>query len=127
MIKALRDLFGTPSREQPAKKRAAVAAPKAQSTGGAYRAVSLAPSLMCCAAATQVRGKRVLLREAPQLPLKACSMAKDCKCKFLKNADRRDGDRRLFGAEETSRWFAGSENRKGVARRAMARGLILQD
>jgi hypothetical protein len=36
---------------------------------------------------------------------------------FRKNADRRDSDRRLFGATEKNRWFAGRESRNGEGRR----------
>jgi hypothetical protein len=121
MIKVLKELFGKTSREPPAKKRAPIAAPEGASATGNYRAVSLAPNLMCCKAATHAMGKRVLLSEAPRLPLKDCTMPKNCTCKFRKNADRRDCDRRLFGAAGTTRWFAGTENRNGGCRRSMAK------
>src|SRR5665213_2552618 len=121
MINVLKQLFGKTSREQPAKKHAPNGAPDGPNSGGSYRAVSLAPSLMCCKAATHAMGKRLLAREAPRLPLRDCTMPKNCTCKFRKNADRRDCDRRLFGAEETSRWFVGTESRKGGSRRAMAK------
>ena len=120
MIKVLRELFGKTAREQPAKKRTPVATPKASTAGAGFRAVSLAPSLICCAAATRATGKRLLLREAPRLPLQGCTMPTSCSCKFRKNADRRDRDRRLFGTAETNRWFAGPENRKRGTRRATA-------
>ena len=119
MIKILKELFGNSARELPAKKRASAAAPKEQNGGGKYRAVSLVPSLICCSEARHAMGKRVLAREARSLPLQGCTMTKDCACKFRKNADRRDCDRRLFGSGETNRWFAGPENRKGGARRSM--------
>jgi hypothetical protein len=75
---------------------------------------------MCCPAATKAMGKRVLFSEAPSLPLPACTMSKDCSCKFRKSSDRRDCDRRLFGALETNRWFVGTENRKSRDRRLPA-------
>jgi len=120
MIKVLSSLFGKNSREHPAKKSTPIASPKRPNTGGDFRAVSLAPSLMCCLAADRATGKRFLLREAPRLPLGACTMPTDCRCKFRKDADRRDCDRRLLGSTETTRWFAGTESRKRGPRRSMA-------
>jgi hypothetical protein len=73
---------------------------------------------MCCSAATHATGRSYLLREAPRLPLGACTMPANCSCKFRKNADRRDSDRRLFGATATNRWFAGVENRTHRGRRS---------
>jgi hypothetical protein len=63
-------------------------------------------------------GKSYLLREAPRLPLQGCSAPIDCSCKFRKHADRRNGDRRLFGTGETDRWFVGFENRRRASRRS---------
>src|ERR1700730_6005488 len=94
MIKVLRGLFGKTPHEHPTKKLAPIARPKPSNTGGDFRAVSLAPSIRCCAAAKHAKGRRVLLREAPRLPLEACTMATNCSCKFRKDADRRDSDRR---------------------------------
>jgi hypothetical protein len=120
MIKVLRDLFGGTPRAEPTKKRTAAVPSRQPDTGSAFRAVTLAPSLICCAAATRTTGKRVLLREAPRLPLPACTMPKECSCKFRKNPDRRDCDRRLFGGAGANRWFSGAENRKHGERRLMA-------
>jgi hypothetical protein len=118
MLQLLRSLLGETSRECPAKKPAPSARPNPAHAGGDYRAVSLAPSIECYAAAKDVAGKRYLLREAPHLPLVDCTMPAKCSCKFRKHADRRDGDRRLFGEAETSRWFAGSERRERRGRRS---------
>jgi hypothetical protein len=121
MIKVLRGLFGTTPREHPAKKPTPVARPKRSNTGGDFRAVSLAPGIRCCAAAKHATGRRVLMREAPRLPLEACTMLTNCSCKFRKDVDRRDSDRRLLGATETNRWFAGPESRKRDGRRSTAK------
>jgi hypothetical protein len=121
MIKSLKELLGKSLREHPARNPTPIARPKPQNTGADYRAVSIAPSIMCCAAAMRSRGKRYLLREAPRLPLEGCTTPKDCSCKFRKNADRRDSDRRLFGAAETNRWFAGRECRRRGGRRSAER------
>jgi hypothetical protein len=118
MIKVLEGLLAKISREHPAKKPTPIASPKRSNTTGDFRAVSIAPSLMCCAAATQATGRSYLLREAPRLPLEACTMSTNCACKFRKNADRRDSDRRLFGTTETNRWFAGLESRRRGGRRS---------
>jgi hypothetical protein len=116
MIKILNELLGRIAREHPAKTPTPI--PKRSISGGDFRAVSIAPSIMCCTAAMRANGKTYLLHEAPRLPLAACTMPKNCSCKFRKNADRRDRDRRLFGASETNRWFAGLESRRRGVRRS---------
>jgi hypothetical protein len=118
MIRLLRALLGEGPREYPAKKPAPGTRPKPSLAGGDYRAVSLKPSIECYAAAKNAAGKRYLLREVPNLPLADCTMPAKCSCKFRKHADRRDGDRRLLGTAESSRWFAGSERRKRGRRRS---------
>ena len=117
MFNLFRSLLGETSRECPAKKLALSATRKIAHAGGDYRAVSIAPSMECYAAAKDVAGKRYLMREAPQLPLVNCTSPENCSCKFRKHADRRDGDRRLLGEEETDRWFSGSERRARRGRR----------
>jgi len=121
MIKVLEGLLGRTSREHPAKKPTPLAKSKRIDAADDFRAVSIAPSIMCCTAATQVAGRRYLSRQAPRLPLPTCTMPTRCSCKFLKNRDRREGDRRLFGAAETNRWFAGTDNRKRLCRRSSDR------
>ncbi len=119
MIKLLKELLGKSSREHPAKNPTPIARPKRSNTGADFRAVSIAPSIMCCAVAMRSTGRLYLLREAPRLPLEGCTMPTSCACKFRKNADRRDSDRRLFGATETNRWFAGLESRRRGGRRSI--------
>jgi hypothetical protein len=63
-------------------------------TGAAHHAVSIVPGSRCCEEARQLRGKRFLSREAPQLPLKTCGRA-DCACRYEHHPDRRGGARRL--------------------------------
>ena len=118
MIKVLKGLLDKISRKDPAKKPARNGKPKRSKRTGDFRAVEIAPSVMCCEAAMHARGRPYLLREAPRLPLYGCTMPTKCSCKFLKNADRRDSDRRLFGATETNRWFVGLEGRKRAGRRS---------
>jgi hypothetical protein len=118
MIEILKALFGNISREQPAQNLTPIAAHKRANSSGDFRAVEIAPSITCCPAAMQATGRSYLLREAPRLPLRGCTMPISCTCKFRKNADRRDGDRRLFGATETNRWFAGLDSRGRGGRRS---------
>jgi hypothetical protein len=116
MMKVLGKLLGKITREPVANKPAPKLKLK-QATGiGDFRAVEISPSLQCCEAAKQASRKRYLLRNAPRVPLVGCTMPTTCSCTFRKNADRRDGDRRLLGAA-TSRWFAGVDNRKSEGRR----------
>jgi hypothetical protein len=117
MIKVLKGLLRI-SREDPANTPKPIAKLKRPNSTGDFRAVEIAPSIMCCAAAMQAMGRRYLLREPPRLPLYGCTMPTNCSCKFRKSADRRDSDRRLFGATETNRWFAGLESRKRGGRRS---------
>ena len=118
MIKVLEDLFRKISREQTANKPTSIAKPKRPNSAGDFRAVEIAPSIMCCAEAVRATGRPYLMREAPRLPLYGCTMPTKCTCKFLKNADRRDTDRRLFGTAETNRWFAGVDSRTLSGRRS---------
>ena len=119
MIQLLKSLFGDNPRERQAKGRVPNLSARPSHVTGDYRAVSLAPSLECYAAAKNAAGsKRYLLREAPRLPLINCATPANCSCKFRKHADRRDGDRRLLGEIETARWFAGSERRMRAGRRS---------
>jgi len=118
MIKVLEGLFGKIPRAHSARKPAPMARPKRPNGTGDFRAVEIAPSIMCCAAAMHATGRAYLLRDAPRLPLETCTMPTNCSCKFRKNPDRRDGDRRLFGATATNRWFAGVDARTQGGRRS---------
>jgi hypothetical protein len=83
-----------------------------------YHAVSVKPGLLCCTQATKLRQRRFLSRAAPALPLPGCNMPKECSCCFLKHADRRQGDRRLFGAQRDVRFYSGTERRRKTGRRS---------
>lgn len=117
MLKSLKSLLAKSPSAPAAKKPAAAAKPKTPNAAGDYRAVALLSNKASCAAARSAAGKRFLLREVPRLPLANCTTPATCSCKFRKDADRRDGDRRLFGETESNRWFAGSEGRKRGNRR----------
>ena len=119
MIKTLRALLGKTPPEHLAAKPPLSAKSAPPDAGGDYRAVSLVPSIIeYCSAVGGATGKRFLLREAPRLPLAACTMPANCLCKFRKHADRREGDRRLLFGSQTSRSFAGPERRKHANRRS---------
>ena len=118
MLQLFKSLLGMISREQPAKKRKQSAKPKPPNALNDYRAVSLVPGIKCCAAAKSAAGKPYLWREIPRLPLVGCAKPTACSCKLHKTADRRDEERRLRGAGEGARWFAGSEQRKRRGRRS---------
>jgi len=118
MMLLFKSLFGNASRRHTAKKPTPSARPKPTHPGPDYRAVSVAPSIECYAVAKEGAGKRYLLREAPQLPLADCATPATCSCRFRRHADRRDGDRRLFGEAESARWFGGAERRGRRSRRS---------
>jgi len=63
-----------------------------------WHAVSVESGLYACRAALDLRGKRMLSREAPVLPLVACPHADQCTCRFRHHADRRAVDRRARDA-----------------------------
>jgi hypothetical protein len=117
MLKNLITMLSKSPRDDCAKKPARNAAVKPAANGnGAYRAISVVPGGKCCSAAKSIAGRRYLSREAPRLPLELCTMSTGCSCKFKKGLERRGSDRRLNGMTETSRWFAGPENRKRAQR-----------
>jgi hypothetical protein len=116
MIKSLFGLLKKTPGECAAKQSPG-SARKTVRPGADFRAVTIAPSGACCTAAKQSAATRYLMREAPRLPLAACTMAADCSCKFRKVPDRREGDRRLFGGCVTNRWYSGAESRKRHSRR----------
>jgi hypothetical protein len=84
-----------------------------------YSAVSVISSGDCCAAAKGFAGRKTLTAEAPRLPLADCTKPLQCKCRFKKFTDRRDGDedRRLLGSATRSVWYAGPQRRGSPTRR----------
>lgn len=63
-----------------------------------WHAVSVESGLYACRAALALRGRRMLSREAPALPLVACEHPDQCTCRFRHHADRRAVDRRARDA-----------------------------
>jgi hypothetical protein len=78
-----------------------------------YPAIAVVSPVDCCAAARELSGRRLLTAEAPRLPLADCTQPSQCKCRFRKFTDRRDGDddRRQLGSEARSIWYAGPQRR----------------
>jgi hypothetical protein len=60
-----------------------------------YQAVAIMTPKACCGSASELEGRRYLVREAPKLPLATCDES-TCKCGYMRYPDRRDdeGDRR---------------------------------
>ena len=85
MIKALKALLGENSREHRANPARPIAGFKRPNSTGDFRAVEIAPSVMCCSAAKQVTGRSYPLRKAPRLPLMGCTMPANCSCGFQVN------------------------------------------
>lgn len=84
-----------------------------------YHAVTVAPTLECCAAARATVAQPILSRSAPRLPLPSCTMPDDCVCRFRKRADRRIGERRFFGASGQNQWsFRDTNKRRRPDRRS---------
>ncbi|MGH8581927.1 MAG: hypothetical protein ACREWG_03890 [Gammaproteobacteria bacterium] len=65
----------------------------APSKKGRYRAVHIRYEEQACHAVKMLKGKTILAQEAPALPLPGCT-AKQCTCKYVHLADRRQDERR---------------------------------
>ena len=75
-----------------------------------HAAAVIQPGLMCCKAVEQMKGKRILEKDAPSLPLADCDQEK-CQCRFRYYNDRRsDDDRRHPFGEATIMEKQGLEN-----------------
>jgi len=76
-------------------RRTSAASGLADRSDTQWRAVKIAPGLICCGAAGKLTDKIFLSKEAPQLPLDGCT-EEDCRCKYVHLEDRRSGgDRRI--------------------------------
>ena len=81
-----------------------------------YRAVELRTRGPACAAARELAGKRLLVAEAPPLPLADCNAR--CMCYYEAHADRRrDEPRRAADLGVSGSFYAGPERRSGLDRR----------
>jgi len=82
------------------------------------RAVSIVGGSRCCEATRSVKGKRLLVTQGVALPLAACTMPEQCKCRYQKYSDRRaEDDRRTLGSTQRGSLFGISERRMVEGRR----------
>jgi hypothetical protein len=103
------------SRHRAAKN---VPAPRAKAAGGRFGAVEIRTRRSACQAARALEGQRLLSKEAPALPLPACTAAR-CSCKFAKWSDRRSEGRRLdHGGLSASIFLANNRRARRDRRRA---------
>lgn len=114
-VTKLLGLLGWRQTDAAEAKRAAAPPQKKQVPLNRYPSVSVISAGKHCAAVKSLAGQRFLASSAPALPLPACSMAAQCKCRFQKHVDRRDYARRLLG--EMSKWYGGAEKRLSRGRR----------
>lgn len=117
-VTKLLGLLGWRETDTAEAKRAPAPPQKKQASLNRYQSVSVVCAGKHCAAVKSLTGQRFLASSAPALPLPACSIAEQCKCRFQKHVDRRDYARRLLG--EVSKWYGGAEKRlsRGGRRRS---------
>lgn len=85
-----------------------------------FAAVVVDPGLIACRHVQHYVDRRMLINDAPTLPLPSCDNA-DCRCRYVKLADRRSGvDRRVpFANRQLTSFMAGRlVERQKVDRRA---------
>ena len=84
-----------------------------------WHAVSIVSNAACCPAAMGLLGTRFLSKEAPGLPLKACSMNAECRCAYQHHDDRRGLSRRTPDVWSPGRVsYSGEERRRQRGRRS---------
>ena len=77
-----------------------------------HSAVSVKPhGTEACQSVQDINGQRFLCSEAPTLPLESCDRYDQCKCKYEKWDDRRQEDRRYFGAGIANQFYHEEEKR----------------
>ena len=85
--------------------------PKAKPSHLDFRCVAIKTGLIHCKAVTPYKSKRMLMSEAPMLPVSGCN-SKDCECKFLRYEDRRRGDRRTIMKAAASQIISEHDNKR---------------
>jgi hypothetical protein len=77
-----------------------------------WRAVRVAPGLICCDAVSELGDQVFLSRLSPSLPLDDCTV-RDCRCRYIHLEDRRSGgDRRATLGELDAYLPFNQENRR---------------
>jgi hypothetical protein len=109
------------------REKHGAAQPRTEDTGrgarepASYRAVELRTQGSACRAAKALAGKRMLVAEAPTLPLQGCMLR--CSCYYKPHADRRTSEpRRLADVGVSGSFYNGPERRSGLDRRLGSRG-----
>jgi hypothetical protein len=82
-----------------------------------FQAISIFRGVHACPLAKRFSDHRFLAKDAPQLPLTGCTMARTCQCRFLKHKDRRADSRRFMEFGASHRSFLGQERRLRGGRR----------
>lgn len=98
---------GKPAKPKRSQSRVSAASQRDRSSTQ-WRAVKIAPGLICCAASGKLAGRVFLSTESPPLPLDGCD-EKDCRCKYVHLADRRDGGDRRIELGELGAFFPASQ------------------
>ena len=109
-------LSGKPASARSA--RASASSGNAASSSSQWRAVKVAPGLICCDAAGELSDRIFLARLAPSLPLDACTVG-DCRCKYIHLEDRRSGGDRRASLGELDAYlpFNQEDRRRSEGRR----------
>jgi hypothetical protein len=87
-------------------------ATKTKSATSSFKCVVIKTGLMPCKAVNIYKSKRLLMNEAPMLPVSGCSNSKECECKFVRYEDRRRGDRRTIMKAAASQILSEHENKR---------------
>ena len=106
------------SRRPPGVRSASSAPEEGERVDTRWRAVRVAPGLICCDAVSKLDGQVFLSRLSPKLPLDECD-ARDCRCKYVHLDDRRNGGDRRAALGELDAYlpFNQGERRKSEGRR----------
>lgn len=106
------------SRKPPNARPARSAVAEGEQADTRWRAVKVAPGLICCDAVSELSGQVFLSRLSPKLPMDECTV-EECRCKYIHLEDRRNGgDRRVaLGELDSYLPFNQQERRKSEGRR----------
>jgi hypothetical protein len=90
-----------------------------------FRSVTVVSAGDGCSAAKALSDQKLLVADAPALPLSDCAAPLQCRCRFEKHVDRRDDEdgRRLSDVTqraswEHGEWYSGQNRRKVRSRRS---------
>jgi hypothetical protein len=82
-----------------------------------FQAIAIFRGSRACDMAKRFSEHRFLVKDAPALPLKNCTMPLNCECKYLKFKDRRSEPRRVIDFGSTTRVYGYSDRRTHKGRR----------